>query len=767
MKKNVKKISLPLMGALFCFVGIGIAFILFSTKTQANNELNNSAESLPKLQGEKAAEYLKDKGLYDSLLKSADQNDELSGNSPLPNNSVYLQSKKLSASDGTQEHWLGQSVAISGNRAVVGAPQYDLLGQGTGDNRGAVYVFVLSNNDWIQQQQIIASDGRAGDRFGEDVDIDGDTIIVGARLHAHNTAETQSGAAYVYLWNGSSWGSETELINSIDYSGVVIGQDTYNDSRTADVFGTSVAIDENTVIIGAPDDTVTAMDARNGIKKGSVRVFTRIGESWQAAGKITDTADATILNKFGVDIDISGDTIIVNVTGRSKVKLCGIPINTEFITECNQFTFNSPIGQSFGQKVAIDENTIVIIGGGSTENEVYVSERSGGNWSSLVGIFNNISGTTTANSIAVKGNTIVVGEIKPTAKGNAYIFRKIGQNWVNKAKVTQRDALTGGSTANDLFGTSVGVDGSLIVVGAIYDSPPNQGRRGAGFIFQNVAPRPFDFDGNGASDISVYRPSAGDWYWLNLTNNQFTGINFGNSTDKIVPADYDGDGKTDYAVFRPSEANWYIFRSSDSQLAVVNFGASTDLPIPNDFDGDGKSDIAVWRPSNGEWYILKSSDGGFVAGQLGQSGDIPLITDFDADCKGELAVFRPSNGTWYWKLLSNGQQSSVSWGANGDIPVTADYDRDGKTDIAVWRPSDQVWYIINSTNSSYTILQFGSTGDIPVAGDYDADGKTDIAVWRPSDRVWSIIKSGFPFPTYEIRQFGLSSDKPVPAAYLP
>ena len=91
----------------------------------------------------------------------------------------------------------------------------------------------------------------------------------------------------------------------------------------------------------------------------------------------------------------------------------------------------------------------------------------------------------------------------------------------------------------------------------------------------------------------------------------FTGVTFGFGTDLLVPADFDGDGKTDVAVFRPSNGDWYYLSSSDDAFVGVTFGQDGDIPRPADFDGDGKADINVFRPSTGAWYRLNSSNGAF------------------------------------------------------------------------------------------------------------------------------------------------------------
>jgi hypothetical protein len=77
-----------------------------------------------------------------------------------------------------------------------------------------------------------------------------------------------------------------------------------------------------------------------------------------------------------------------------------------------------------------------------------------------------------------------------------------------------------------------------------------------------------------------------------------------------VPGDYDGDGRTDLAVFRPPTAEWFILSSSDGGLTQVTFGGpGLDVPVPGDYDADGKADVAVFRTTTGEWFIVRSSDG--------------------------------------------------------------------------------------------------------------------------------------------------------------
>ncbi len=265
-----------------------------------------------------------------------------------------------------------------------------------------------------------------------------------------------------------------------------------------------------------------------------------------------------------------------------------------------------------------------------------------------------------------------------------------------------------------------------------------------------------DFDGDGKSDLSVFRPSEGNWY-INGSKTGFTSYNWGLQNDKLTPGDYDGDGKADLAIYRND--TWYIFKTSDFSYTIYNFGLSGDVPVAADYDGDKKTDLAVWRPSSGVWYILKSSDNSLVGYQFGLNGDIPVTGDYDGDGKADYGIYR--NGVWYL-AQSGGNISISSFGLSADMPVQADYDGDGRDDIAVWRPSDGVWYINNSSNGSVNYVQWGLDNDIPVPGDYDGDGKYDQAIYR--NGVWYIRQSSGGFI---VTQFGLTNDKPVPKGYIP
>ena len=265
----------------------------------------------------------------------------------------------------------------------------------------------------------------------------------------------------------------------------------------------------------------------------------------------------------------------------------------------------------------------------------------------------------------------------------------------------------------------------------------------------------FDYDGDGRSDISVYRPSAGTWY-LMQSGAGFAGIQFGSASDKIVPVDYDGDTKSDLAVYRPSDGAWYISNSSDGTFTTAQFGNATDLPAAGDYDGDSKGDIAVFRASEGTWYIRNSSNGSFTIYQFGQAGDRPSVGDFDGDGRSDIAIFRPSASQWYRVNSSDGSFAGQQFGEAGDRITPADFDGDRKTDIAVFRPSTGTWFIQNSTTGGFSAFVWGSATDVPAAGDFDGDGRANVAVFRPDGGFWYVLNSDLSFTT---TQFGQNGDQ--------
>jgi hypothetical protein len=272
---------------------------------------------------------------------------------------------------------------------------------------------------------------------------------------------------------------------------------------------------------------------------------------------------------------------------------------------------------------------------------------------------------------------------------------------------------------------------------------------------------PFDFDGDGRADQTVFRGNSGTWY-MNNSSGGFGSFQFGGSGDKAVSADFDGDGRSDAAIYRSGV--WYRFNSTSNTVAVSTFGTANDIPVPADLDGDRRAEVMVFRPSDGTWYSFSSYTGVYSAVHFGTNGDIPVPADFDGDGKADLNVFRPSTGVWYRMNSASNSMSAVQFGVAIDKPLVGDFDGDRRADVAVFRPATGAWYIQNSGSPTYTILTFGMQGDIPTPADFDGDGRADIAVYRPSSGVWYRLNSssgqfiGIPF--------GVSTDQPVDGYYI-
>ncbi len=288
-----------------------------------------------------------------------------------------------------------------------------------------------------------------------------------------------------------------------------------------------------------------------------------------------------------------------------------------------------------------------------------------------------------------------------------------------------------------------------------------------------------DFDGDGKSDVSVFRPSNGYWY-ISKSSGGYSFLQWGISDDTPVPGDYDGDGKTDLAVYRRKANNtYYILRSSDNTFTARQLGKTgflgNDTPAPADYDGDGKTDLAVYTGSDaigapGDFIIIQSSTNTQVTRQWGLNTDRRVVADYDGDGKDDLAVYRYRTftgnaefGTWYIQQSTNGATRVEYFGLSTDSLVPGDYDGDGKADIAVWRPSSGYWYWISSRDKSFNSYQFGLPDDKPTPADYDGDGKTDFAVFRPSNGVWYLQQSSRGF---RAEPFGLSTDIPIPNVFV-
>jgi hypothetical protein len=274
----------------------------------------------------------------------------------------------------------------------------------------------------------------------------------------------------------------------------------------------------------------------------------------------------------------------------------------------------------------------------------------------------------------------------------------------------------------------------------------------------------FDFDNDGKSDVSVFRPSNGVWY-LNQSTAGFHYMYWGVPTDKPAATHFDDDGKTDIAIYR--DGTWHAWSSLNGHKSII-LGAAGDTPMVGNFDDLG-ADVEDWavrgvRDGVTKWFIRRA---GSINNPLGSpfvltlpgelASDKPVVGDFNGDSRDEIGHFH--DGVWNSFDFQGFQPpKTFQWGMAGDLPVPGDYDGDRQTDYAIFRPSTGVWWINRSTDGVLAV-QFGQDGDVPVPADYDGDGKVDVAVFR--NGVWYQLRSST--GSFYADQWGSPGDFPIPA----
>ena len=270
-------------------------------------------------------------------------------------------------------------MSLDGNTLVVGAPDYD---QST-NNEGAAYVFVFDGTAWSEEAQLLASDASGADSFGFDVAISGDTIVVGAPYD-----DSQTGSVYVFVRSGTVWSEQQKLRGAT--------------SITFDYYGTSVAVSGDTILAGATGQTSG---------RGAAYVHVRSGTTWTEQAELHSTTLVGIAS-FGSSVALEGDTGLV-----------GAP------------------GAWFGPGAV---------------GAAYLFDRSGTTWTpqpvliASDGAINDRFGT----SVDLAGTTAIIGASRVddagTDSGAAYVFERSGTSWAEEIKLAASDSVT-----NDIFGQAV------------------------------------------------------------------------------------------------------------------------------------------------------------------------------------------------------------------------------------------------------------------------------------------------------------------------
>lgn len=290
-----------------------------------------------------------------------------------------------------------------------------------------------------------------------------------------------------------------------------------------------------------------------------------------------------------------------------------------------------------------------------------------------------------------------------------------------------------------------------------------------------------DVDGDGRTDITVFRQSDNTFYSLNSINNNLTGYQFGTGTGDLIlnsiANDFDGDGRFDPLIIKtvpalPTDAPiyWSMVQSGSNTIRTVQWGnlalANNEAFVPADYDGDGRTDIAVYRRAEGRYYIIESSTNNMRVVYWGAPGDIGVVGDFDGDGRSDPTVLRVVGGqfVWYSLLSLNGQLSTAYWGLETDHITTRiplDFDGDGRQDRLTRRPvgGQTLFCILRSSDNQQMYITYGLETDNLLFGDYDGDGRTDIVARRiiGGALIWFIWQSS----NQQIRtvQFGITNDQ--------
>ena len=315
---------------------------------------------------------------------------------------AWTQQAKLIGSDTGSGDLLGQSVDISGDTAVIGA----VGDTPSGTDSGSAYVFVRNDGIWTQQAKLSASDAGAEDKFGQSVAISGDTIIIGAP--SDTPIGTDSGSAYVFIRDGETWTQQTKLtgdsvsVNSMFGWSVAIDGDTAavgalndessgpnagaayvfihtdgvwteqanltgGDTATDHNFGRSVALSGDTLAVGAPGHNAKGTDT------GAAYIFLRSAGTWTEQAKLTASDGSTTAN-FGWSVTVSGDTVVAGAFGQSaKGNQAGAAYaykrsGTSWIEEAKLTATGAAIEHKMGTSVALDGNDLVSGAPGDFQN---------------------------------------------------------------------------------------------------------------------------------------------------------------------------------------------------------------------------------------------------------------------------------------------------------------------------------------------------------------------------------------------------------------
>lgn len=359
---------------------------------------------------------------------------------------AQCQLDKLTAADAAAQSRFGETVVLEGDTALCGAPFED----SQGFNAGAVYVFVRDAAGFAQTQKLTAADAVTQDRFGTGLALSGDTAIVGSPLD--DDAGSGSGSAYVFERSPANFAQTQKLLAS--------------DAAASDRFGSAAALSGDTAIVGALDD------ADGGLGSGSAYVFERGPGGFAESQKLT-ASDADAFDFFGTAVALDGDTAVVGAAqdddgGVDSGSVYVFERGPAGWVETQKLTAaDGADGDVFGTSVAVHGDLVAV---GSDQNgpgAVYVHERTPSGWAQVAKLVaaDGADQDQFGTSVSLSGEVVLVGasadDDAGSLSGSAYLFERGPAGWVQTQKLVSTDL-----QLQDRFGWDVALDGDQALVGA-------------------------------------------------------------------------------------------------------------------------------------------------------------------------------------------------------------------------------------------------------------------------------------------------------------
>ena len=254
---------------------------------------------------------------------------------------TWSQQAILTASDGAELDYFGNSVSLSNDTAVIGASYANSL-------KGKAYIFKNTSGTWSQQAILTASDGASGDTFGNSVSLSNDTAVIGA-----SSANSLKGKAYIFKNTSGTWSQQAIL--------------TASDGASGDRFGYSVSLSNDTVVIGA---------ASASSLKGKAYIFKNTSGTWSQQAILT-ASDGAELDYFGNSVSLSNGTAVIGASYANSLKGKAYIFKNTSGTWSQQAILTASDGaggDGFGNSVSLSNDTVVIgaYGAASGRGKAYI-----------------------------------------------------------------------------------------------------------------------------------------------------------------------------------------------------------------------------------------------------------------------------------------------------------------------------------------------------------------------------------------------------------